>query len=522
MKFRNATEALPALIREVLDAGETVESRNGTTKELIMQQITLTDPEPVITTPGRRVSLPAQIAEMVWMLAGRDDIEWLSHYLPRAKDFSDDGKTWRGAYGPRLRAFGFKDKFSDRGVDQLAHVVGLLNEDRGTRRAVINIYNPTIDTQPGKDIPCNNWLHFLPRDGKLHGHVVIRSNDLFWGWSGINAWEWTNLLTIVARLTGFERGSLTFSISSLHLYEKHWERAAAIADKWEGLEDIDFFSPDPQFSWSGDLAGFDEILGRWFNVEKHIREETIGVDIVATIQAFPETMLRSWLWVLYAWNRGDMSLLPFDVLGTALGYAAEVSPARKMPFVPPAEDRERFTQFVVNLHAEKDAAYGTSWKKRGEMLGIMANCARKVDRLGVEGGGDTAADTAIDLMVYLVKYLIWLEEQKGNSGNITEGPVHVQRVTSTIGSMIRTTPLPVDNEKIIADIKQGFDTLEHQVMEKREDRGELVVTLLSLAYLLAVRLWTAENPGVDNRLLKPAAVGHAERNADRAFNGYNL
>ena len=80
-------------------------------------------------------------------------------------------------------------------------------------------------------------------------------------------------------------------------------------------------------------------------------------------------------------------------------------------------------EFVAQLHREKHAAYGDSWKKRGEMLGIMANIARKMDRLGVAGGGDTSADTAIDLLVYLIKYRLWIwENEFPEEGVRTEDP----------------------------------------------------------------------------------------------------
>lgn len=76
-----------------------------------------------------------------------------------------------------------------------------------------------------------------------------------------------------------------------------------------------------------------------------------------------------------------------------------------------------FVASVQALHAQKDGAYGTSWKRRGEVLGILANVARKVDRLerllvvGTGSVGDeTVADTAIDLFVYCLKYQAYLAD----------------------------------------------------------------------------------------------------------------
>ena len=213
MRFSSATEALPHLLNKLLTAGSVIPSRNGGTRELTMQHITIDQTtDPYITTPGRNVSLPAQIAETMWILAGRNDVEWLANYLPQAPRFSDDGKTWRGGYGPRLRKFaGIDDN-----IDQLKYIIDLLREDPDTRRAVFTIYDPATDSRPGKDIPCNNWVHFLARDGKLHAHVAIRSNDAMWGWSGINSFEWSILNQVVAAYAGLHPGTITYDISSLH------------------------------------------------------------------------------------------------------------------------------------------------------------------------------------------------------------------------------------------------------------------------------------------------------------------
>lgn len=79
-----------------------------------------------------------------------------------------------------------------------------------------------------------------------------------------------------------------------------------------------------------------------------------------------------------------------------------------------------FVESVRRLHHLKDAAYQDAWKKRGEVMSIMANIARKVDRLEyVTAGGPTTPDeslidTAIDLLVYSLKYQTYLADQDGD------------------------------------------------------------------------------------------------------------
>lgn len=73
---------------------------------------------------------------------------------------------------------------------------------------------------------------------------------------------------------------------------------------------------------------------------------------------------------------------------------------------------------LERLHEAKDRIYQDAWRRRGELVGIFANIARKYDRLEIAAGEPDAdavearADTAADLCIYAVKYLTWLVEQQ--------------------------------------------------------------------------------------------------------------
>lgn len=414
----NATDAFLVNLSKIVREGERLGSRNGEMLECTMNSFTVRNiRNRYISVAGRRASLPAQIAETMWVLAGRNDVAFLQNYLPKAPDFSDDGKVWRGGYGPRLRNWD--------GVDQLEAVVDILRHDLDSRRAVMSIFNPSIDLAPGKDIPCNNWLHFIYRDGALHLHVATRSNDIMWGWSGINNFEWSFLLEVVASMVGVDPGSIHYSITSLHLYDHHVDKARKIIDLSGGSlanairNSLKTVEPAPALNYGYfDVNDFDELLEHWFNIEERIR--TGADDVVNEIKSFCEPLLQSYLKVLYAWWRGDNKTFP-ELDNTILGEMLANSPAPKVqpvsvadthtvPDDPKAGDYDNLVDFIKDLHTAKGRAYGNSWKKRGEVLGIMANIARKVDRLGKNGGGDNAFDTAMDLFVYLVKYRMFLEE----------------------------------------------------------------------------------------------------------------
>jgi hypothetical protein len=76
-----------------------------------------------------------------------------------------------------------------------------------------------------------------------------------------------------------------------------------------------------------------------------------------------------------------------------------------------------FKAAVRRLHRDQGPAYCDAWKRRGEVMSIMANIARKVDRLEYVAAGAPATpdesllDTAVDLFVYSLKYQTFLADQ---------------------------------------------------------------------------------------------------------------
>ncbi|KKL46377.1 hypothetical protein LCGC14_2346140, partial [marine sediment metagenome] len=158
------------------------------------------------------------------------DIGALSYYMPRAGDFSDDGKVWRGGYGPRLFRWNEQPDVAWGGINQMQGVIDTFKKDRATRQAVIQIWDPDQDgpEDESKDKPCTNYLHFMARDGKLDLMVVMRSNDLLWGFSSINVFEWTFLQELLANILYFEVGKYYHVVDSLHIYLNHVGRLVDI------------------------------------------------------------------------------------------------------------------------------------------------------------------------------------------------------------------------------------------------------------------------------------------------------
>lgn len=483
--YLTVNDALPDLARHVLN-GEELGSRKGErVLERLHQQITLAEPwDRYPRLRLRRASLPAQIAETMWILAGRNDVEWLSYYLPRAVEFSDDGETWRGGYGPRIRHFSYGE------VDQLDYVVRELRANPTSRRAVIGIWDADVDVcpadaEPWKDVPCNDFISFQSRLGELHAHVFVRSNDLMWGWSGINAFEWSVLQEVIAGILGIEVGTLTFSISSLHAYDRHWEKLRKIGAAYpapeEHFDPLDTFDV-PRLTKDEirprSVAELDEELAEWFKAEAEIREaKSFDAAWSAANSAACSGLFDAFLQVIAAARFGRPDDLPSRVLREslkasprapfavdeereeirAMNVGGVLTPAGPEPGLSPiaaAPTREALAEEIAALHDAKHAAYGDSWKRRGEFLGILANVARKVDRLGKTDDVETALDTAVDLLVYLVKYEAWLRDQE-DGGVRSDGTDGVNGTIRHLLGVAAEDGRPYSAEYLAGDVEVG-------------------------------------------------------------------
>lgn len=189
------------------------------TREELFATLILRNPQRSwLILPERKPHVFGSVFETLWVLSGTNSIESLSKILRRAKDFSDDGETWRAGYGLRLFRYG-------KGINQLDYCLDVLKEDPSTRQAVCSLWNPEEECIGRKtvDTPCSNHLQFLIRDGKLHCALTIRSNDLNWGLGHINLIEFTTiqrLMVLFLRKHGInvELGTYRHDARSLHIY----------------------------------------------------------------------------------------------------------------------------------------------------------------------------------------------------------------------------------------------------------------------------------------------------------------
>ena len=219
----NVSAALAGGLLYLREHGVAEDSRNG--KVLVA-------PGPVVTTyqhpkervlfsPVRDANPWLHVMESLWMLAGRNDVGFLTYFTKRFAEYSDDGATLHGAYGFRwLEHFGFS---------QLDAVIHELTVNPQSRRAVLAMWDPEVDTamygiggatgRTGKDYPCNTHIYFDLRGGGLNMTVCCRSNDLWWGAHGANAVHFSFLLEYMAARLNAPVGLYRQFSNNYHLYD---------------------------------------------------------------------------------------------------------------------------------------------------------------------------------------------------------------------------------------------------------------------------------------------------------------
>jgi thymidylate synthase len=297
---RNVSEALYLGLMHLQDDGVWQETRSGRVLEYPAPVMTIykRPEERVLFFPSRDANPFFHLFEAFWMLAGRDDLEFVSRFNSRMKEFSDDGYTLSGAYGYRWRQYWLKD--------QLELLIIHLKNEPNSRRAVLQMWDTKdlekiVNHSSSKDVPCNTQVYFKIRDDRLQMTVSCRSNDIVWGAYGANAVHFSILQEYIAAKLGLSIGTYYHLSDSFHAYENVYKKTLDILhqkntgdtlwyDSYLGWNKGMHYSPEPIFT-KPDYADID--IYNFLNFSTQVMEE----DLSYHNNFFSETaapMLKAW------------------------------------------------------------------------------------------------------------------------------------------------------------------------------------------------------------------------------------
>jgi thymidylate synthase len=217
-------------IEDILTCGDEVAPRGQPTKEILQRTIQVDMRRPILTIPQRRLSYQFMAAEAYWILTGDNRVSTIAPYNKNISQFSDDGETFFGAYGPKI-------------VAQMDYVIGKLLQDPDSRQAGLTIWRECPPQT--KDVPCTVAVFFNIRNGKLNCHVFMRSSDV---WLGIpyDVFNFSMLSHLVCAHLNYPNrndlkkpfllpGELFLTAASSHLYARNFEQAQECVDHIEEI-----------------------------------------------------------------------------------------------------------------------------------------------------------------------------------------------------------------------------------------------------------------------------------------------
>jgi len=216
-------DLLHEVFEELLTRPFNLKATRGDTSEVFGALLTLKNPRARLSRTEIKGTPFSALGELLWYLSKKNDLDFITHYIPLYKMESEDNKTVYGGYGSRL--FNFRGKFN-----QIKNVIRLLKERPTTRRAVIQLFDAKDIASKRKEIPCTCSMQFLIRDGKLHMITHMRSNDAYLGLPH-DIFTFTMIQEIIARSIGVNLGEYKHSVGSLHMYKKHTESVKKYLDE---------------------------------------------------------------------------------------------------------------------------------------------------------------------------------------------------------------------------------------------------------------------------------------------------
>lgn len=151
------------------------------------------------------------------------DIEW-EWYLSQNRNVSEikkHAKIWdRMHSGDNLVNSNYGYQWNRN--NQLDFVIEELKNKPNSRRAVLTIYDGKEHLSHKIDTPCTLNIVFSIADNKLNMSVLMRSNDLWYGFCN-DQYCFSKLQELVSSRLNMDHGWYYHFVNNLHIYDTHYK-----------------------------------------------------------------------------------------------------------------------------------------------------------------------------------------------------------------------------------------------------------------------------------------------------------
>jgi thymidylate synthase len=206
--FENAQEAFEKLFPYIVENG--IEQQN--TKMIPNVGFYLFNPlDREIKTPWRKWNNSYAEAEWQWYLSKDRNADEIAKRAPIWKNMQDQDGNVNSNYGWQWSR-----------NNQLDKVIEMLKKDPTTRRASISIYDGKEMDDYSNDTPCTYSINFTITDNKLNMSVLMRSNDLVFGFCN-DQYCFSKLQEMVSSEIPFACVGHYYHFSqNMHVYDRHY------------------------------------------------------------------------------------------------------------------------------------------------------------------------------------------------------------------------------------------------------------------------------------------------------------
>jgi thymidylate synthase len=207
LNYNNAQDAFENLYEDIMLEGE---DRSGT-KSLHSVAFNIINPlDNLINTPWRKWNKSYAELEWQWYLSGNPNADEISKHAKIWKSLVDDNGNVNSNYGYQWKR-----------EDQLEKVIKMLIDDKYTRRASISLYDGKEINLYAKDTICTYAINFYISYECLNMQVIMRSNDLVYGFCN-DQYCFSKLQEFVANRLNLSLGIYSHYACNMHIYEKHY------------------------------------------------------------------------------------------------------------------------------------------------------------------------------------------------------------------------------------------------------------------------------------------------------------
>ncbi len=213
MIFSTANDAFVYYYNKIIKEGINFSN----TKTLFNEGFTIKNPlKNIISDKKRNWKKNYAEAEWQWYMSGDCNVAKLGELYGKVPEIWKRMADFNGNVNSN---YGWQWKRQN----QIGYIISMLERNPDTRQAAISIYDCKEWSKYKNDTPCTYAVQFTVVDNKLNMCVVMRSNDLWYGFCN-DQYQFSNLQKLVAEGAGYEIGTYYHFAHNLHLYNNKLEK----------------------------------------------------------------------------------------------------------------------------------------------------------------------------------------------------------------------------------------------------------------------------------------------------------